>query len=96
MPCRCSSAVTGSTWHSPTRPILAALDEIKFAVGLTTEAITVEDDKLVKTIEKSLEEADGGLGDMEDDDFDDLDDLEVAEEGGESDQDDGDIDDAPG
>jgi type IV pilus assembly protein PilB len=73
---------------------LAALDEIKFAVGLTTEAITVEDDKLVKAIDKALEEAEGGLGDMDDDDFEDLDDLEVAEDQ-EKEQDDGDVDDAP-
>jgi len=73
---------------------LAALDEIKFAVGLTTEAITVEDDKLVKAIDKALEEAEGGLGDMDDDDFEDLDDLEVAEDQ-DKEQDEGDVDDAP-
>jgi len=74
---------------------LAALDEIKFAVGLSTEAITVEDDKLVKTIDKALEDAEGGLGDMEGEDFEDLDDLEVAEEGGDKDSDDSEVDDAP-
>lgn len=73
---------------------LAALDEIKFAVGLTTEAITVEDDKLVKAIDKALEEAEGGLDDMDDDDFEDLDDLEVAEDQDKQ-QDEGDVDDAP-
>ncbi len=74
---------------------LVALDEIKFAVGMSTEAILVEEDKLASTIVKVLEEADGGLGDMESDDFDDLDDLEVAEEGGKQEEDDGDVDDAP-
>ena len=74
---------------------LVALDEIKFAVGMATEAILVEDDKLTKTIDKVLEDADGGLGDMDDEEFDDLDDLEVAEEGGEQDSDDSEIDDAP-
>ncbi|MGQ0698138.1 MAG: type IV-A pilus assembly ATPase PilB [Panacagrimonas sp.] len=32
---------------------LAALDEIKFATGMTTEAILVEEDKLAKTIEQA-------------------------------------------
>lgn len=73
---------------------IQALDEIKFATGLTTDAIIVEEDKLTKNIDKALEAADGGLGDMDDDDFDDLDDLEVAEDGPQE-EDDGDIDDAP-
>ena len=70
------------------------MDEIKFATGLTTDAVIVEEDKLTKNIDKALEAADGGLGDMDDEDFDDLDDLEVAEDGPQE-QDDGDIDDAP-
>lgn len=74
---------------------LAALDEIKFAVGLTTEAITVEDDKLSNIIEKSLEDAEGGLGDMDDDDLEDLDDLDVEEGGADQAEDDSDVDDAP-
>ncbi len=73
---------------------IQALDEIKFATSLTTDAIVVEEDKLAKTIEKMLEEADGGLGNMDDEDFDDLDDLEVAEDGPQE-QDDSDVDDAP-
>ena len=73
---------------------IQALDEIKFATGLTTDAIIVEEDKLTKIIEKAMEDADGGLGDMDDDDFEDLDDLEVAEEGAQE-QDDSDVDDAP-
>lgn len=73
---------------------IQALDEIKFATSLTTDAIVVEDDKLAKSIEKILEEADGGLGDMDDEDFEDLDDLEVAEDGPQE-QDDSDVDDAP-
>lgn len=75
---------------------LQALDEIKFAVGANTEAILVEEDKLTKTIEKCLEEMEGGLGDMDDDEMDDLEDLEVAEDGGDQAQeDDSDVDDAP-
>lgn len=73
---------------------IQALDEIKFATGLTTDAVIVEEDKLTKNIDKALEAADGGLGDMDDEDFDDLDDLEVAEDGPQE-QDEGDIDDAP-
>ncbi len=74
---------------------IQALDEIKFATGLNTDAVIVEEDKLAKTIEKALEDADGGLGDMDDEDFEDLDDLEVAEEGGDAGDDDSDVDDAP-
>jgi type IV pilus assembly protein PilB len=73
---------------------IQALDEIKFATGLSTDAIIVEEDKLAKNIEKALEAADGGLGDMDDGDFDDLDDLEVAEDGPQE-QDDSEVDDAP-
>ncbi len=73
---------------------IQALDEIKFATGLTTDAIIVEEDKLAKNIEKALEDADGGLGDMDDEEFDDLDDLEVAEDGPQE-QEDSDVDDAP-
>ncbi len=73
---------------------IQALDEIKFATGLTTDAIIVEEDKLTNNIEKALEAADGGLGDMDDEDFDDLDDLEVAEDSPQ-DQDDSEVDDAP-
>jgi type IV pilus assembly protein PilB len=75
---------------------LQALDEIKFAVSMNTEAILVEEDKLAKLIDKTLEEMDGGLGGMDDDDdMDDLEDLEVADETTAQEEDDGDIDDAP-
>jgi type IV pilus assembly protein PilB len=74
---------------------LLALDEIKFATGTNTEAILVEQDKLVKVIEKSLEDMEGGLGDMDDDEFDNLEDLEVAEEGKPEEDTGGEIDDAP-
>ena len=77
---------------------LQALDEIKFAVGINTEAVLVEEDKLAKSIEKTLEEMEGGLGkEMEDgDDLEDLEGLETASEeapaGGASDSE---VDDAP-
>ena len=74
---------------------LQALDEIKFATSMNTEAILVEEDKLAKLIDSTLEDMDGGLGDMDDDEFDELDDLEVADEETGQDDDDGDIDDAP-
>ena len=76
---------------------LQALDEIKFATQTNTEAILVEEDKLAKAIEKSLEEAEGGLGvSMEDgNDLDNLDDLEVAEEGNQDTTTDTEIDDVP-
>jgi len=75
---------------------LQALDEIKFATQTNTEALLVEEDKLAKIIDKSLEEMQGGLGDMEDDELDNLDDLEVADEGkADSASSEADIDDAP-
>jgi len=41
---------------------LLALDEIKFAVSMNTEAILVEESKLVKAIESALEDAEGWPG----------------------------------
>lgn len=73
---------------------LLALDEIKFAVSMNTEAILVEEDKLAKAIESALDDADGGLDDMDGDDFDNLDDLEVADDAP-ADEEDPDVDDAP-
>jgi type IV pilus assembly protein PilB len=74
---------------------LQALDEIKFAVGMQTDAILIEEDKLSKTIEKILEEMEGGLGNMEEDEFDNLEDLEVGEDQSKKAEDDTDVDDAP-
>lgn len=73
---------------------LQALDEIKFAVGMNTDAILVEENKLAKSIEAMIEAAEGGLGDMADDEFDDLDNLDVAEEKPDEDID-SEVDDAP-
>ncbi len=73
---------------------IQALDEIKFATGLLTDAIVVEEDKLARNIEKALDTSANRLDDMDDDGYDDLDSLEVAEEDDE-DQDDAEIDDAP-
>jgi type IV pilus assembly protein PilB len=73
---------------------IQALDEMKFATGLTAHAVVVEVDKLSKIIEKIIEDSDGGLGDMDSEDFENLDDLEVADDT-QPDQDDSDVDDAP-
>src|SRR3972149_10022566 len=75
---------------------LAALDEIKFAVSMNTEAILIEEDKLSKIIDKTLEDMEGGLGaSMEGDDLEDLDDLEVAESSGKQADEESDVDQAP-
>ena len=71
-----------------------ALDEIKFHTRLNTEIILVEDEKLVKAIDVSLEGADTSMMDLLDED---LDNLEIS--GGIDappvDDNDSDIDDAP-
>ncbi|MCK9395216.1 MAG: type IV-A pilus assembly ATPase PilB [Methylobacter sp.] len=71
-----------------------ALDDIKFHSRLNPEAILVEEDKLTKTIEASLEAADTSMTDILDED---LDNLQVT--GGEEDTAkadvNSDIDDAP-
>ncbi len=71
-----------------------ALDEIKFHTRLNTEIILVEDDKLVKAIDESLEGADTSMMDLLDED---LENLEIS--GGidvpEDNDNDSDIDDAP-
>ena len=56
---------------------LQALDEIKFHVGMSTEAILVQDDKLIRAIEKALEAADTSLSALADSD---LDDVEFVDE----------------
>jgi type IV pilus assembly protein PilB len=74
---------------------LQALDEIKFATRAQTEAILVEDDKLVNAIDKALDAADPTMNMGDDDDLEGLEDLEVG--GDEPDDDDVgmDVDDAP-
>ena len=62
-----------------TDPInLQALDEIKFNTGLGTEAILVEQEKLLTTIEKMLAAADTTLADLTSDDG--LENLEILAE----------------
>ncbi len=53
-----------------------ALDEFKFATGLSTEAVLVQEDQLVVFIDKAISTMDSGMdsmGDMLDDDLEDLD-----------------------
>ena len=45
---------------------------MKFETSLNAQAVVVEADKLSKRIEKILEEASSGLGDMDSDDFDNI------------------------
>jgi type IV pilus assembly protein PilB len=54
---------------------LQALDEIKFQTGLVTEPILVEDDKLARALEKSLEAHDTALTSLTGDEA--LDNLEI-------------------
>ena len=74
---------------------LQALDEIKFATRAQTEAILVEDDKLVKAIEKALDAADPSMGMGDDDDLEGLEDLEIGGDEPEPDDTGLDVDDAP-
>ena len=74
---------------------LQALDEIKFATRAQTEAILVEDDKLVTAIDRALDAVDTTMNMGDDEDLEGLEDLEV---GGDEKQDDDtgiDVDDAP-
>lgn len=66
---------------------LAALDEIKFHTGLSTEAVVVEEDKLVKTIEDAMRAAETTMsdiagGDLENMDVDFADDRAEKEDDG--------------
>jgi type IV pilus assembly protein PilB len=73
-----------------------ALDEIKFHVGMGTEGILVEEDKLARAIEKAMEANDTSLQDLTaGDDFGDLDGLEVSDDHREEELSSADIDDAP-
>lgn len=74
--------------------LLQAIDEVKFHVGMSTEAILVEEDKLQRVINKAMENNDTALSELSDGDYDDLD--FVDEESDLSDDTaDSDVDDAP-
>ncbi|MDX1528861.1 MAG: type IV-A pilus assembly ATPase PilB [Gammaproteobacteria bacterium] len=74
---------------------LQALDEMKFASGAQAEPVIVEDDKLLRTIDKALEAVDTSMNMGEGDDLEDLEGLEVADEGSDDDPASLDVDDAP-
>jgi type IV pilus assembly protein PilB len=56
---------------------LHALDEVKFATGLSVEAVVVEEDKLDKMLGQSLEQVDTSMPELAGDDFE-MDSLEVS------------------
>jgi len=74
--------------------LLQAIDEVKFHVGMSTEAILVEEDKLQRTINTSMESNDTSLSELSDGDYDDLDyvdeDADITDDSTDSD-----VDDAP-
>ncbi len=70
---------------------IAAIDEIKFQSGLSTEAILVEASKLEKAIDKALSDADTSMSGFDDD----LEDLDYEDDNGSKDPDKVDEDDAP-
>ncbi len=74
---------------------LLALDEIKFAVSMNTEAILVEENKLAAAIDRALDDTDDTFDDMGEEDFEDLDTLEMAQNAKEEEEEDTEIDDAP-
>lgn len=59
---------------------LTGLDEIKFATGISTEAVLVEEDKLNRAIETALQAAQSSDMNVDDSDLDNLD-VEGGEEG---------------
>jgi len=73
---------------------LQALDEIKFHVGVNTEAVIVEEKKLEIAIEKAMSAADTTMQELNDTDLDDLD-ISSGDETPEDDTSDIDIDDTP-
>jgi type IV pilus assembly protein PilB len=75
--------------------VLGAIDEIKFATGMSVEAIVVEDDKLQKTLDKAIEQADTSMPNLGDDEGVDLENLEVSGGDAELEDDSSDIEDAP-
>lgn len=74
--------------------LLQAIDEVKFHVGMSTEAILVEEDKLQRAINAAMESNDTSLSELSDGDYDDLDyvdeDADITDDSTDSD-----VDDAP-
>jgi len=75
---------------------LAAIDDIKFQTGIHTEAVLVEENKLLKMVEKLLEEQEAAMDEMMGDDMEDLDDLDFTDPNAEQAEDtNSDVDDTP-
>ncbi|MET0101980.1 MAG: type IV-A pilus assembly ATPase PilB [Sedimenticola sp.] len=74
-------------------PTIQGLDEIKFHTGLTTEAVVVEEHKLVTAIDKAMSAGEQAMSDLLDADLDNLD-IDVSDETPQGD-DSLDVDDAP-
>ncbi|MET0104782.1 MAG: type IV-A pilus assembly ATPase PilB [Sedimenticola sp.] len=74
-------------------PTIQGLDEIKFHTGLTTEAVVVEEHKLVTAIDKAMSAGEQAMSDLLDADLDNLD-IDVSDEAPQGD-DSLDVDDAP-
>ena len=73
---------------------IQGLDEIKFHTGLATEAIVVEEEKLVRAIESALEANDTSMSDLLDADLDNLD-ISSEDQDAQRKEGDLDVDDAP-
>jgi len=73
---------------------LPALDNIKFQTGLTVDAVVVEEDKLLRAIEKAVRSMDTGVGDL-DDEVNKLDISAGDEDAANLNEESADIDDAP-
>ncbi|MAT66675.1 MAG: type IV-A pilus assembly ATPase PilB [Gammaproteobacteria bacterium] len=74
---------------------LAALDEIKFHTGITTEPILVEEDKLTKVLDSAMDAMDSTMSDLMDDDLDNLDIQSGDEDDAGQDVDSSEVDDTP-
>ncbi len=76
---------------------LHALDEVKFATGLSVEAVVVEEDKLAQLLARSLEQVDTSMPELAGDDFE-MESLEVSggeDEAAAGELDRSDVEDAP-
>ena len=72
---------------------LQALDEIKFATGINTEAVLVEEDKLARVMDKAMDAQDTTMRELNDSDLDGLD-IRGGDDGG-GDAGEADVDDTP-
>lgn len=75
--------------------LLQSIDEVKFHVGMSTEAILVEEDKLQRVINAAMASNDTTLSDLSDGDYDDLDYVDEDANLSTDDSSDSDVDDAP-